>query len=230
MTDLERINKAIIILKQDKIIKNNDDLAKILGYNKSSISEITNGKVPLSDKFIKIFCSEFGIDINFILKGEGDIYKKCKNLNEPVIEHNSEAILALPGDSDAIPLLETSVEAGFMKGFGDPQITNRLKHYIVPRFKGADFLAYVSGDSMVDKYFPGDIVGCKLIEDPTFFQWGRVYVLDTRQGGVIKKLMPSDLEDHVKAVSFNIEEYPPFDIPKSEILKVSIVLGIVRLV
>jgi phage repressor protein C with HTH and peptisase S24 domain len=65
-------------------------------------------------------------------------------------------------------------------------------NYVVPEFlgKGVKFLIRVSGSSMQPKYSNGDILACRPITDLTFFQWGKVYVLDTDQGSVVKRLFP----------------------------------------
>lgn len=55
-------------------------LADLLGYTKSSFSQIVNGKVPLSEKFVKKLC---GLDENinevWVLKGEGSMFKNNPN-------------------------------------------------------------------------------------------------------------------------------------------------------
>ena len=48
-----RLKKVINWLIFQEIAENERALADLLGYTKSSFSQIVNGKVPLSDKFIK---------------------------------------------------------------------------------------------------------------------------------------------------------------------------------
>ena len=66
------------------------------------------------------------------------------------------------------------------------------EHYIIPDFKGADFLIRVKGDSMQPTYYSGDLVACQKISmSDIFFQWNKTYVLDTDQGPLIKRVLPS---------------------------------------
>lgn len=53
MTDLERVIKIVDWLIFEKIVKSRRELAEVLGYTESSMSQILNGKVTLSERFIK---------------------------------------------------------------------------------------------------------------------------------------------------------------------------------
>lgn len=57
-------------------------------------------------------------------------------------------------------------------------------------------------------------------------QWGEVYAMATADGYVVKKIMPSDMEGCVKCVSFNGEEFPPFDLNVNEIYDYAKVVGV----
>lgn len=71
-----RIKKAINWLIYQEIAESETALAKMLGYQKSSFSQIVNGKVPLSEKFVKRLCSlDENINDVWILTGEGELLK-----------------------------------------------------------------------------------------------------------------------------------------------------------
>ena len=86
----------------------------------------------------------------------------------------------------------------------------------------------VKGSSMYPKYSSGDIVACKCLPLDTFFQWNKVYVVDTEQGVLIKRVKHGSDDDHIKLVSEN-ERYEPFEIHRSEITSLAIVIGVIRL-
>ncbi len=103
--------------------------------------------------------------------------------------------------------------------------------YQVPEFISAkaEYMIRVSGSSMYPKYSNGDILACRKVEEITFFQWGKVYVIDSNQGAMIKRLFEiPDAPDMVLCKSDN-DNYPPFKLPKSEIRSLSIVIGVIRL-
>lgn len=48
--------------------------AEHLGLTQTAYSMIENGKRPLSNKYIKIICSEFGINENWLRNGLGEMF------------------------------------------------------------------------------------------------------------------------------------------------------------
>lgn len=61
-------------------------------------------------------------------------------------------------------------------------------------------------------------------------QWGKVYVVDSSQGSLVKRLFEDkENQENLICVSDNKENYPPFSIPKSDIRSLSIVIGVIRL-
>lgn len=130
--------------------------------------------------------------------------------------------------SEGIPLIPIEAMAGF--GTGEVQVLEyECDRYVVPAFKDAEFLIQVKGSSMLPKYNSGDIVACrKLPLDELFFQWNKVYVLDTNQGALIKRVKAGSDDDHLLIVSDN-ERYEPFELHKKFIHSVAIVIGVIRL-
>lgn len=92
MTDLERVTKVIDWFIFENIAENQRDLAKILGYTESSLSQIVNGKVKLSPKFIKKLSNlDARINDKWVLDEEGDMILVEKNIsktNESLVKEN----------------------------------------------------------------------------------------------------------------------------------------------
>lgn len=89
MRNLKRIKKVINWLIYKEIGESEKEIAERLGYTKSSFSQIVNGKVPLSDKFISKLCSlDENINLVWVQSGEGEMF----------IEHNlnSEQDVTIP--------------------------------------------------------------------------------------------------------------------------------------
>ena len=77
MTEIQRIRKAINCLLYKGLAENDRELSEIMGYTKSSFSQIVNGRVPLSDKFAKKLCRlDENINEVWIMTGEGDMFKR----------------------------------------------------------------------------------------------------------------------------------------------------------
>lgn len=114
-------------------------------------------------------------------------------------------------------------------------LTNALKGITpeeceqIPRimaFPDYDFTIMIKGNSMEPKYEGGDEVACKRVDNTSFIQWGKVHVMDTAQGIVIKRVYEDG--DKIRCVSYN-PEYPDFSIDKNEIYSMSLVVGLLRM-
>lgn len=81
-TDLQRLKKVVKWLIFSGFGENEKELAELLGYKKSSFSQILNGRVPLSDKFLDKICSlDNNINKVWVLENKGEMLK-----NPPVPE------------------------------------------------------------------------------------------------------------------------------------------------
>lgn len=143
--------------------------------------------------------------------------KKLLNLNEPSTDYKG------------IPLIPIEAMAGF--GSGNVQVMDYdTKSYVVPEFTelNVDFMLRVKGSSMYPKYNSGDLVACKKLSlNDIFFQWNKVYVLDTDQGALIKRIKKGR-EDHLMIVSDN-PSYDPYELHLSQIHAIALVVGVIRL-
>lgn len=154
------------------------------------------------------------INIDWLITGKGDMLKSSKGIKPTK-------------DGTGIPLIPVEAMAGCFTG-SQTILLQECDHYVVPAFKNADFLIYVRGDSMQPRYFSGDMVACKMLS-PTdlFFQWGKVYVLDTDQGALIKKVEQGTDDETITLVSEN-ENYKPFQIPRRAVYHIAIVMGLIH--
>jgi len=57
---------------------------------------------------------------------------------------------------------------------------------LIKGFPAYDFTMLIKGDSMEPKYSGGDEVALSKVNN--IIEWGKVYVLDTRDGAVLKRL------------------------------------------
>lgn len=133
-------------------------------------------------------------------------------------------------NNKGVPLIPIDAMAGF--GTGSTQVMDYdTKTYVVPEFTElkVDFMIPVKGSSMYPKYNSGDLVACKKLNiNDLFFQWNKVYVLDTEQGALIKRIKKATESDHILLVSDN-ENYDPFEIHLSKVYAVALVVGVIRL-
>ena len=182
-------------------------------------------KANLSNGFVKNISKGIGVE-------------KLRSILEAFPDINSDWLLYGTGEmlkaasksaNKELPLLPLDAMAGALSGV-DFQIKDyECEHYVIPDFKEADFLISVAGDSMNPTFMSGDVLAVRKVPmGGIWFEWGRAYVIATRQGCIVKRILPSDKEGYVRIVSDNKDNYPPFLLPHEEINGVAVVLGIIR--
>ncbi|MBO4944809.1 MAG: helix-turn-helix transcriptional regulator [Muribaculaceae bacterium] len=173
---------------------------------------------PGSNVMVKITTTFPNVSGEWLLTGEGPMFKR---------ESDDMSYENQPFSPDSIPLIPAKAMAGFFTGevVIDESECERIR---IPGIK-ADFAIPVSGDSMTPLYQSGDMVICQFVNlSDMFFQWGKVYVINTNQGVLIKKVRPGKPGCSIKLISEN-PDYDPIDLPLTDVYQIALVKGLVRL-
>lgn len=214
MTVKDRVKK---FCKNEKIRVS--DLEKTLNVANGYVNSIS--KSIGIDKIGIILEKYPNLSLEWLLTGKGEMLK------DKIPDKQKEDITYT-----TLPLIPIDAIAGVPAGDFSGVRFEDCEQYRIPDFesKGAEFLIRVNGSSMYPKYSNGDILACKKIDQILFIQWGKVYVVDSSQGSLVKRLFEDkENKDNLICVSDNKENYPPFSIPKSDIRSLSIVIGVIRL-
>ena len=191
---------------------------EICNLNRGNISNMTENGTIGSDKLSKIIDAISDVNIEWLLSGRGEMLKS---------DDEQPQLIPLNTPEGGIPLVPIEAWAGLFHGEQSVALAD-CEHFFVPAFKNADFIIQVHGDSMTPRYYSGDLVACKFFPlSDIFFQWGKVYVLDTNQGALIKKVRPGSSNDTITLISEN-PDYEPFELPRSCIYNIALVQGLIR--
>lgn len=174
----------------------------IVGLSNGAFSKLSdNTRKSTIDRISTAFPD---LNQTWLLTGEGEMLK------QPSEEENTNAADGIEGKS--IPLLPVSAQGGRLNDFV-VSVRERDCEKVVSPIRDADFAIPISGDSMAPEYPNGSQVHVKKINEKAFIEWGRVYVLDTCNGAVIKRIVPSDREGYVRCLSINPAPiYAPFEV------------------
>ena len=218
---MSEINKRLVDILEYFFDGNVSEMARKTGVLQPTLNNIVANRKskPSADNLTKIANSIESLNSEWLLTGEGEM------LRTPTADTSVNT------SQKALPLIPFEAIAGYLSTDNEGVMVEDCERYVIPEFeqRGAEFIIRVSGSSMYPKYSNGDLLGCKKIKDILFFQWGKIYVLDTSQGTLVKRIYEHENDDFVKLVSDNKDVYPPFVIPKSDIRSLSIVVGVVRL-
>ncbi len=221
---------------------NKAQFAKKLGVTAQTVSAWLSRNTYAAE-LIYTKCDD--ISASWLLTGQGSMLTDREDSNaETAAEARSTASFTRGGEAAraplpaatrvsrdnprGIPLIPVEAMAGIFRG--DLTVMDyECERYIIPGFECADFLIYVKGTSMAPNYSSGDIVACRRVPlSSLFFQWGKVYVIDTVQGPVIKRIKRAADPDHILLSSDN-PSFDPFELPVADLHGVALVIGLIRL-
>lgn len=164
--------------------------------------------------------------INTARNGSASPYNSMSNNDESDDSSSQDShseVVDLTG-APMVLLIPVSAQGSPLNNFYSQGMAHNCEHMISP-VKGADFAIQVYGESMAPEYPEGSRVFVKRIKNNSFIEWGKVFVLDTCNGTILRALVPSEREDCVRCVSLNPDPmYAPFDVKKEDIYDIYRVL------
>ena len=214
----ERLNQAYNYLKNKGIVHTQKDVAERMGASASNVSSALKGvDTVLTEKFLRRFNESFGnIFYNeWLLTGEGEMLNETADIavsNEP----NGNAKQAM--SEYETYLLPMSSIGGSLVGLPTEGTMLEQCERVISPIKGVDFAISIYGESMYPEYPSGARVLIKRVNPDVFIEWGKVYVLDTSNGVIIKEIHQSPREGFITCHSINPDpKFADFDVPVSEI-------------
>lgn len=140
-----------------------------------------------------------------------------KYLTEKMISRIEKVILEGKQEQEQspafrVPLIPVEAHAGSLAEFADA-VSDYDCEMVVSPVRGASFAIQVTGDSMAPAYPSGAKIICQRINETAFIEWGRVYLLDTVNGAILKQVRKSERPECVTCWSLNPSpEYQPFEV------------------
>ena len=175
--------------------------------------DIRNGRHNLTPRFVKRILERFpNISGEWLLFGTGNMLLKPEEAAE----------------RGAIPLY---ISKNFSSPFGDIDAATTVNFNTF--FKGAEAALRVADNSMTE-YPIGAVLMLKKVEDYSLVVPSRIYVIDTEQYCVVRRVQSGDTNNTFKLYASNEERHPdgkliyePFAVEKDKVRSIYAVLGYV---
>jgi len=180
----ERLAEIYASCKERGLVNSQRAFAKLLGINENVLSSAMNG----NERYLT-----------------DSLMVKAVRISDEVVKPSADECETL------VKVIPTGARAGTLADFSDAVKDYECERIVSP-IRGADFAIQVTGDSMAPDYPAGAHLIIKRINEAAFVEWGKVYVLDTENGAVIKRILKTDDPAVVECVSVN-PQYQPFTIP-----------------
>lgn len=208
--------------------KNQEELAIGMNYGKNYISEVLSPTGIMTEKFSNAFLLKYGHYL------ENPKKPKPTNGSEGLPKPNS-------GSKKKIPFYDAPAEGGLseteMTAIHAPAGTIDVGDLL----HDSQAAIRIYGNSMIPNYPPGCVVGLAKVND-AFIEPGEVYVIETRDRRVLKRLFYKEDDPEANSlmcVSDNVMRfeggardgklaYPPYLINKREIVNLFIVTGVIK--
>jgi len=215
----------------DRLELNNNSFAKLIGVTSTTIDSITNGRLQADGNRKK---TKPGFDLL------NNIIKKC-NINSDYLFGSSDAVfinenrattgLSLPKvisvnekGEENIQFIGAQARAGYLNGYGDPEYIEQLPSFSMPMLNNGTYRCFeVKGNSMSTTIYDGDLLFGKYIDDFDHILDGRIYVVVSKNDGVVVKRVLNRIKESGKLIlkSDNKDgNYPMFSINAEDIIEV----------
>lgn len=225
-----RFHQVFDYLKNTGKIHSWVDFAKGIGVSKSYMSD---AKADRGGKFSKDFLDRIAdaysdyIDKDWLLTGEGEMAKTVTiEVESDLAGAYKELTLRVLNSKGLVrPHYDAKASAGFMDGISEGKMSAEFRALAIPTLN-YDFSIDAKGDSMMPRIEDGDTLLCRISDDRLNPPIGKICVLDTKDGWVVKVIKRVG-EDTMTLHSLN-SEYHDYDIDLSTILGIAEVVGSVR--
>lgn len=194
------------------------EIAREMGVSKAYVNGLFAGRNTFGKVQAQKWGNHFGLSVSWLLTGDGEMLK------QPLEDSKSTSqIERVQQNGYETYLLPQSAMGGSLCGFAADGVNLQNCEKIISPIKEADFAITVYGDSMAPEYLSGSRVLIKRIDPSLFIEWGKVYVLDTPNGVVMKELLECREQEFVICHSINpAPKYSDFKV------RISDVFGIYR--
>jgi hypothetical protein len=211
---------------------NNFAFSKRIGVTGTTIDSIVNGR-PQSDgsrkktkpgyDVLSSIIDEFQINPDYLF-GKSDVMLKSEVALNPTYSGMPQVIAINQSGNENVIYVPVKARAGYLDGYGDPEYIETLPSFNMPHLTNGTFRCFeVKGNSMVRTFFDGDLVFGKYVEDLRDIKDGRVYVIVSKNDGIVLKRVINRIEERDKLIlkSDNKDgNYPTYTINTEDIVEV----------
>ena len=211
---------------------NNFSFSKRIGVTGTTIDSIVNGR-PQKDgtrkktkpgyDVLTAIIDTFNINPDYLF-GKSNVMLKS-DVKEGQTYSGMPQVIAVnqTGDENVV-YVPVKARAGYLDGYGDPSYIETLPSFNMPHLTNGTYRCFeVKGNSMVRTFFDGDLVFGKYVEDLSDIKDGRVYVIVSKNDGIVLKRVINRIAERRKLIlkSDNKDgNYPTYTINAEDIAEV----------
>ncbi len=212
---------------------NNNSFAKRIGVTSTTIDSITTGRLQADGSrkrtkpgydVLESIIQEFEIDPNYLFGRSQEMSTDVQQITHPVYTGVPQVVAVDQEGEENVVYVPVKARAGYLNGYGDPEFIEALPSFRMPYLTNGTYRCFeVQGNSMVRTFFDGDLVFGRYVEQLSDVKDGRVYVVVSRNDGIVLKRVINRIEERGKLIlkSDNKDgNYPTYTIDAEDIMEV----------
>lgn len=227
---MEEINQKIkAIINHFNL--NNYAFSKRIGVTGTTVDSIVNGRPqadgtrkktkPGYDVLLAVI-DEFNINPDYLF-GKSNLMLKPEVGLIPTYSGMPQVITVNQSGDENVVFVPAKARAGYLSGYGDPEYIETLPSFNMPHLTNGTFRCFeVQGNSMARTFSDGDLVFGKYVESLDDIKDGRVYVIVSKNDGIVLKRVINGIKKMGKLIlkSDNVDgNYPIYMVNAEEILE-----------
>ena len=222
----ERIKNIISLLDL-----NNNSFAKQIGVTSTTIDSITNGRLQSNGErkrtkpgfdLLNNIINQCKINTDYLF-GTSDTVFTYENTNKNQLGMPKVITINDSGEEN-VSFIGVQARAGYLNGYGDPEYIENQPSFSMPTLNNGTYRCFeIKGNSMSTTLYDGDLLFGKFTEDFEDIVDGRIYVIVSKNNGVVVKRVLNRIKESGKLIlkSDNRDgNYPMYSIDAEEILEV----------
>jgi len=216
----------------EKFNLNNYSFSKRIGVTSTTVDSIINGR-PQSDgsrkrtkpgyDVLMSIIDEFDINPDYLF-GKDDQMIRTETSKSQTYSGMPQVIAVNPSGNENVVYVPIKARAGYLNGYGDTDYIEKLPTFSMPHLTNGTYRCFeVYGNSMVRTFFDGDLVFGKYVESLDDVKDGRIYVIVSKNEGIVLKRVINRIEERGKLILKSDNKngnYPTYTIDADEIMEV----------
>lgn len=152
------------------------------------------------------------------------------NVNEYLLKNNLPEYEKEYDSPKQIPFYDTEVFATISPAMSDLTAMKPETFVNIPMFSQGEYALPVSGHSMKGYINHGDWIVVRRITNKNFIVYGEPYLVITKSDNfkTVKFVKEGDSPETLTLVPYNIEQFDPQEIEKTEVLEIYQIVGLFR--
>jgi len=211
---------------------NNYAFSKRIGVTGTTIDSIVNGR-PQPDgtrkktkpgyDVLSAIIDQFNINPDYLF-GKSDVMLKQDVAKIQTYSGIPKVVAVNQNDEENVVYVPVKARAGYLDGYGDSEYIETLPTFHMPHLTNGTYRCFeVQGNSMFSTFADGDLVFGQYVEDLKDIKNGRVYVIVSKNDGIVLKRIINNIEDKGQLIlkSDNTNgNYPTYTINAEDIMEV----------